>query len=392
MVGVATTLKMVFDLKEDDRFWCTADPGWITGHTYGVYGPLLSGATLVMAEGTPDYPTPSRIWEIVDEHKVTHLYTAPTAVRTLKKKGDRPVKKTSRKSLRVLGTVGEPINPDAWKWLHQVVGEGRCPIMDTYWQTETGAHMLTDFAFNVKNQKPGFASKPVFGRDPVVLDTDTHDILEGACEGALCFRKPWPGMARGVWGNPDLYFENYFEKFPGYFFTSDGCIRDVDGDYKITGRLDDEFKVSGHRFTSEQLESACASHEAVAEAGVVNFPHEIKGNGIYAFVVLKDGYEGDDNMKAALTKHIRDKVGPIATVDVMEFVKDVPKTRSGKIVRRILRWAAIGETDIKKYGTVATLADISVVDALIASRQNVRAEPTREKISTPEATDHSPQP
>jgi acetyl-CoA synthetase len=362
LVDAMLTFKWVFDYHDGDVFWSTADFGWITGHTYGPYGPLLNGATIVMLEGAPTYPSPSRIWNIVDEYKVTLLYTSPTALRTFRAEGDGYLKGTSRESLRVLGSVGEPIDPDLWEWYHRVVGGGRCPIVDTWWQTETGAHMITLLP-GAMPQKPGVASKPFFGRAPVIIDKDTKELLSGACEGILCFQQPWPGMARDIWGNHARYLKTYFNEYPGYYFTGDGCRRDLDSYYKITGRVDDDFKVSAHRFSSEQIESACASHEAVVKSGVVGCPDERTGQGIYIFAVLKKGWEGDDALRQALANHIRIVIGKIAKAKEIQFVTGLPETRSGKTMRAILRKIVYGESiDVSEY---PTLVNPSVVPSLI---------------------------
>ena len=361
MVYVSVTHKYIFDYHPGDIYWCTADIGWITGHSYIVYGPLLNGATTVMFEGVPTYPDPSRFWQIVDKYGVNQFYTAPTAIRALMREGDEWVKKTSRKSLRLLGTVGEPINPEAWKWYHEVVGEKRCPIVDTWWQTETGGILITPLPGAIPT-KPGSATLPFFGVEPAILDTDGKE-LEGVCEGALVIKAAWPGMMRTVYGHHQRFKETYFTIYPGYYFTGDGAKRDEDGYYWITGRIDDVINVSGHRMGTAEVESALVSHPAVAEAAVVGYPHEIKGQGIYAYVTLKKGYQYTDELKKELRSHVRKEIGPIATPDVIHWAPGLPKTRSGKIMRRILRKIAANQLD--DLGDTSTLADPSVVEQLI---------------------------
>ncbi len=357
----AITFHYIFDYHKEDVFWCTADVGWITGHTYMVYGPLLNGATQVFFEGVPTYPDASRFWEVVDEHGVTIFYTAPTAIRALMAKGDSFVHKTSRKSLRLLGSVGEPINPEAWRWYHEVVGGGRCPIVDTWWQTETGGVLISPIPAAVP-QKPGSATLPFFGVEPEVVDADGN-VLEGACEGMLVMKSSWPGQMRTVYRAPERFFETYFARFPGKYFTGDGCRRDEDGYYWITGRVDDVINVSGHRMGTAEVESALVAHPAVSEAAVVGFPHEIKGEGIYCYVTLGAGNEASDDLRAELVRHVRTQIGPIAKPDVLHFAAALPKTRSGKIMRRILRKVAAGKID--ELGDTSTLADPSVVEALV---------------------------
>ena len=364
MVYVATTHKYIFDYHDGDVFWCTADIGWITGHSYIVYGPLLNGATSVMFEGVPTYPDPSRFWQIVDKHQVNQFYTAPTAIRALMKEGDEWVKKTSRKSLRLLGTVGEPINPEAWRWYNEEVGEKRCPIVDTWWQTETGGILITPLPGAIPT-KPGSATLPFFGVEPAILDNDGHE-LEGTVEGPLVIKAAWPGMMRTVWGHHARFKETYFSMFPGYYFTGDGAKRDDDGYYWITGRIDDVINVSGHRLGTAEVESALVSHPAVAEAAVVGYPHELKGQGIYAYVTLKLGYEPSEELRKELRVHVRKEIGPIATPDVIQFTDALPKTRSGKIMRRILRKIAANQID--QLGDTSTLADPSVVEKLVNDR------------------------
>ncbi len=353
----------------DDRrdvYWCTADVGWITGHSYIVYGPLVNGATQVFFEGVPTYPDVSRFWEVVDKHRVTIFYTAPTAIRALMRQGEAPVRKTSRRSLRVLGTVGEPINPEAWRWYHRVVGEGRCPIVDTWWQTETGGILITPLP-GATPLKPGSATRPFFGIEPQVVDQNGQ-VLDGPAEGILVMADSWPGQARTVYRNHERFVNTYFTAYPGKYFTGDGCRRDEDGYYWITGRVDDVLNVSGHRMGTAEIESALVSHPSVAEAAVVGFPHEIKGQGIYAYVTLVAGVEPTEALREALVQHVRHEIGPIAKPDHIQFTPALPKTRSGKIMRRILRKIAANEHD--QLGDTSTLADASVVENLIENRQN----------------------
>ncbi|HEQ79020.1 MAG TPA: acetate--CoA ligase [Euryarchaeota archaeon] len=364
MVFAATTHKYVFDYHEGDIWWCTADIGWITGHSYIVYGPLLNGATSVMFEGVPNYPDFSRFWQIVDKHQVTQFYTAPTAIRALMKEGEEPVKKTSRKSLKVLGTVGEPINPEAWNWYNEVVGDGRCPIVDTWWQTETGGILIAPLPGAIPT-KPGSATLPFFGVEPAIVD-DKGTELHGPAQGALLLKGAWPGIMRTVYGHHQRFKETYFSMFPGNYFTGDGARRDEDGYYWITGRIDDVINVSGHRMGTAEVESALVSHPSVAEAAVVGFPHEIKGQGIYAYVTLKVGHEYTDELKKELVKQVRNEIGPIATPDEIHWAPGLPKTRSGKIMRRILRKVASKEID--QIGDTSTLADPSVVEDLVKTR------------------------
>jgi acetyl-CoA synthetase len=363
LLYAALTHELVFDYHDGDIFWCTADIGWITGHSYIVYGPLANGATSVMFEGVPNHPTWSRFWEVCDKHRVTQFYTAPTALRAIARHGDDFVKATSRASIRVLGTVGEPINPEVWQWYYDVVGDGRCPIVDTWWQTETGGHLITSLP-GCTPMKPGSATLPFFGVEPVVVDTDGHE-LTGACEGALCMKRAWPGMMRTVFGDHDRFQQTYFSTFKGLYFTGDGCRRDEDGYYWITGRMDDVINVSGHRLGTAEVESALVSHPAVAEAAVVGFPHDIKGQGIYAYVTLNAGVSEDGTLRDELIAHVRNEIGPIATPDVIHWAPALPKTRSGKIMRRILRKVAEGESHA--IGDTTTLADPSVVEDLIHS-------------------------
>ncbi len=365
LVYTAMTHKYVFDVHEDDVYCCAADVGWITGHSYIVYGPLVNGATTVMFESTPVFPDAGRYWRLVDDLGVTIFYTAPTALRAIARAGDEHVRRYSRQSLRILGTVGEPINPEIWKWYHDVVGEERCAVVDTWWQTETGGILITPLP-GVTPMKPGSATLPFFGVQPVLLEPESGTVLEGnAVEGALCLATPWPGQARTVWGDHQRFRETYFSAYPGYYFTGDGCRRDEDGYYWITGRIDDVLNVSGHRLGTAEIESALVAHEAVSEAAVVGYPHEIKGTGIYAYVVLADGLSGDDtaSIEGALREQVRHAIGAFAAPDTIHPARGLPKTRSGKIMRRILRKIAAGEYE--GLGDVSTLADPSVVESLI---------------------------
>ena len=366
MVYASMTHQYVFDYHDGDIYWCTADCGWITGHSYIVYGPLANGATTLIFEGLPNYPDASRHWEVCDKHQVNIYYTAPTAIRALMREGDEPVKKTSRKSIRLLGTVGEPINPEAWHWYHEVVGDDRCPIVDTWWQTETGGILLTPLP-GATMLKPGSATLPFFGIKPVIVDAEGNE-LEGACEGILCIDGGWPGQMRTVYGDHKRFAETYFTAYPGLFFTGDGCRRDEDGYYWITGRVDDVINVSGHRMGTAEVESALVEHDDVAEAAVVGYPHDIKGQGIYAYVTLKSGVETNDTLRDELIKFVRKEIGPIATPDLLQWAPALPKTRSGKIMRRILRKIAANEHD--QLGDTSTLADPTVVDDLVENRQN----------------------
>ncbi len=365
-VYAAMTHQYVFDYHEGDIYWCTADVGWVTGHSYIVYGPLANGATTLMFEGVPNYPSTSRFWEVIDKHQVNIFYTAPTALRALMQQGDAPVRKTSRKSLRLLGSVGEPINPEAWEWYHRVVGEGRCPIVDTWWQTETGGILISPLPGATK-LKPGSASKPFFGCKPALVD-DKGGILDGAASGNLVILDSWPGQMRTVYGDHKRFVETYFSTYKGMYFTGDGCRRDADGYYWITGRVDDVLNVSGHRLGTAEVESALVSHSKVAEAAVVGYPHDIKGQGIYCYVTLMTGEVGHDELRSALVAHVRKEIGPLATPDKIQFSPGLPKTRSGKIMRRILR--KVAEDDFAALGDISTLADPSVVEDLIAHRQN----------------------
>ncbi len=366
LVWASMTHEYVFDLKEDDVYWCSADVGWVTGHSYIVYGPLANGTTTVMFEGIPTYPDASRFWQECDKHGVSIFYTAPTAIRSLMREGEGPVNATSRKSIRLLGTVGEPINPEAWDWYFHTVGEARCPIVDTWWQTETGATMMVPLP-GTTDLKPGAASHPFFGIKPVLVDADGTP-LPGATEGNLLITDSWPGQMRTVYGDHQRFIDTYFTAYPGNYFTGDGCRRDEDGFYWITGRVDDVINVSGHRMGTAEVESALVSHDAVAEAAVVGYPHDIKGQGIYAYVTLVQGMEPDEALRKDLVQHVRAEIGPIASPDLIQFSPGLPKTRSGKIMRRILR--KIAENEFSNLGDTSTLAEPEVVDDLIENRQN----------------------
>ncbi|CAN1568207.1 Acs Acyl-coenzyme A synthetases/AMP-(fatty) acid ligases [Caulobacteraceae bacterium] len=364
LTWAAWTHELVFDYRPGEIFWCTADVGWVTGHSYIVYGPLANGATSLIFEGVPNYPTTSRFWEVIDKHQVEIFYTAPTALRALMREGEEPVKKTSRKSLRLLGSVGEPINPEAWLWYHRVVGEGRCPIVDTWWQTETGACLVSPLP-GATDLKPGSASKPLPGVKLQLVDAEGA-VLEGAVSGNLCLTDSWPGQMRTVYGDHQRFIETYFTTYPGKYFTGDGCRRDEDGYYWITGRVDDVINVSGHRMGTAEIESALVAHHDVAEAAVVGFPHDIKGQGIYAYVTLNANVQPTEDLRAALVKWVRREIGPFAAPDAIQWAPGLPKTRSGKIMRRILR--KVAENDISSLGDTSTLADPAVVDDLVANR------------------------
>jgi acetyl-CoA synthetase len=364
-VWVAMTHEYTFDYRPGQVYWCAADIGWVTGHSYVVYGPLANGATTLMFEGVPNYPDFSRFWQVVDKYKVEQFYAAPTALRALMREGDEWVAKTDRSSLRLLGTVGEPINPEAWEWYYHVVGEGRCPIVDTWWQTETGGHMITPLP-GAHALKPGAASFPMFGVQPAIVDPEKGTPLEGACQGALVITDSWPGQMRSVYGDHERFFQTYFSQYPGTYFTGDGARRDADGYYWVTGRIDDVINVSGHRMGTAEVESALVEHEDVAEAAVVGMPHDIKGQGIYAYVTTMDGVEDTDELRRELIQWVRKEIGPIATPDVLQFAPALPKTRSGKIMRRILR--KIAEGDVANLGDTSTLADPGVVEDLVAGR------------------------
>ena len=364
LVWASLTHELCFDYRAGDIFWCAADIGWVTGHSYILYGPLSNGATTLMYEGVPNWPTASRIWEVCDRHNVHTVFTAPTVLRSLMREGDEPVKATSRQSLKLLGTVGEPINPEALRWYHSVVGEGRCPIIDTWWQTETGAAMIAPMP-GATDLKPGSATKPMPGVDPQLVDAE-GTVIHGAASGNLCITRSWPGQMRTVWGDHQRFFETYFTTYPGKYFTGDGARRDEDGYWWITGRVDDVINVSGHRMGTAEVESALVLHESVAEAAVVGFPHDIKGQGIYAYVTVKAGVETSEDLRKTLVQWVRHEIGPIATPDAIQFAPGLPKTRSGKIMRRILR--KIAEGDVSALGDTSTLADPAVVDDLVANR------------------------
>ena len=365
LVWVSYTHEAVFDLREDDIYWCTADVGWVTGHSYIVYGPLANGATAVVFEGVPNYPSVSRFWEVIDKHKVTIFYTAPTAIRALMREGEAPVKQTSRASLRLLGTVGEPINPEAWRWYYETVGDSRCPVVDTWWQTETGGILISPLPGAI-DVKPGSATKPFFGVQPAVVDANGN-VLEGEASGNLVLTDSWPGQMRTVYGDHQRFIDTYFKAYPGMYFTGDGCRRDADGYYWITGRVDDVINVSGHRIGTAEVESALVSHPKVAEAAVVGFPHDIKGQGIYAYVTLLAGEAESEELRKDLVAHVRKEIGPIAAPDHLQWAPGLPKTRSGKIMRRILR--KIAENAPDQLGDTSTLADPSVVDSLVQNRR-----------------------
>ena len=366
IVYASYTHEIIFDYHDKDIYWCTADVGWVTGHSYIVYGPLANGAVTVMFEGVPNYPNASRFWEVVDKHKINIFYTAPTAIRALMREGEDPVKKTSRSSLKLLGTVGEPINPEAWMWYYNIVGDGKCPIVDTWWQTETGGILITPLPGAIA-QKPGSATKPFFGIQPEILDAEGN-ILEGACEGSLCLADSWPGQMRTVYGDHQRFIETYFSQFEGKYFTGDGCKRDEDGYYWITGRVDDVINVSGHRMGTAEVESALVAHPKVSEAAVVGYPHDIKGQGIYAYVTLNAGEQTSDELYKELVAWVRKEIGPIASPDLIQWAPGLPKTRSGKIMRRILR--KIAENDYSNLGDTSTLAEPAVVDDLVENRMN----------------------
>ena len=366
MVYASMTHKYVFDYHDGEIYWCTADVGWVTGHSYIVYGPLANGATTLMFEGVPNYPDASRFWQVCDKHKVAIFYTAPTAIRALMREGEALVKSTDRSSLRLLGSVGEPINPEAWMWYHEVVGDGRCPIVDTWWQTETGGILITPLP-GATPLKPGSATRPFFGVRPVIVDGEGKH-LEGATEGNLCIADSWPGQMRTVYGDHERFVQTYFSTYPGKYFTGDGCRRDADGYYWITGRVDDVINVSGHRMGTAEVESALVAHDKVAESAVVGYPHDIKGQGIYAYVTLNVGEEPTDDLRKELVQWVRKEIGPIASPDLIQWAPGLPKTRSGKIMRRILR--KIAENEYGSLGDTSTLADPGVVDELIENRQN----------------------
>ncbi len=366
IVYVSMTHQYVFDYRDGEVYWCTADVGWVTGHSYIVYGPMANGATTLMFEGVPNYPDSSRFWQICDKHQVSIFYTAPTAIRALMREGDDPVKAADRASLRLLGSVGEPINPEAWLWYYNVVGNGRCPIVDTWWQTETGGILITPLP-GATALKPGSATRPFFGVRPMIVDTDGRE-LDGAATGNLCIAESWPGQMRTVYGDHERFFQTYFATYPGRYFTGDGCRRDADGYYWITGRVDDVINVSGHRMGTAEVESALVAHDKVAEAAVVGYPHDIKGQGIYAYVTLKIGENPTEELRRDLVQWVRKEIGPIASPDLIQWAPGLPKTRSGKIMRRILR--KIAENDYGSLGDVSTLAEPAVVDDLVNNRMN----------------------
>jgi acetyl-CoA synthetase len=365
-VWTAATFHYVFDYKEGEVFWCTADVGWVTGHSYVVYGPLLNGATSLMFEGVPNYPDFSRFWDVVERRRVDIFYTAPTAIRALMREGEGPVGKHDRSSIRLLGTVGEPINPEAWRWYYEVVGESRCPIVDTWWQTETGGVMITTLP-GAHDMKPGSAGRPFFGIEPQLVGPE-GELLEGATSGNLCIARSWPGQMRTVYGDHERFVQTYFSTYRGKYFTGDGCRRDEDGYYWITGRVDDVLNISGHRLGTAEIESALVSHRCVAEAAVVGYPHDIKGQGIYCYVTLMEGVEGSESLEKELRQHVRTEIGPIAGPDLIHFTPGLPKTRSGKIMRRILR--KIAENEFGSLGDTSTLAEPALVDGLIEGRRN----------------------
>jgi len=366
MVYASMTHQYVFDYHDGDVYWCTADVGWITGHSYIVYGPLANGATTLIFEGVPNYPDFSRFWQVCDKHQVNIFYTAPTAIRALMREGNAPVDATSRKSIRLLGSVGEPINPEAWLWYHNVVGNGQCPIVDTWWQTETGGILITPLP-GATALKPGSATKPFFGIKPEIVDADGN-VLDGETEGNLILTDSWPGQMRTVYGDHDRFVLTYFSTYKGNYFTGDGCRRDADGYYWITGRVDDVINVSGHRMGTAEVESSLVGHSDVAEAAVVGYPHDIKGQGIYAYVTLMEGHEPSEELRKELVQWVRKDIGPIASPDLIQWAPGLPKTRSGKIMRRILRKIASNEHD--QLGDTSTLADPAVVDDLVENRQN----------------------
>jgi acetyl-CoA synthetase len=379
LVFASMTHELIFDLREDDVYWCTADVGWVTGHSYIVYGPLANGATTLMFEGVPNYPDAGRFWQTVDKHQVTIFYTAPTAIRALMREGDAPVKGWSRRSLRLLGSVGEPINPEAWEWYHRVVGDGRCPVVDTWWQTETGGILISPLPGAI-DQKPGSATLPFFGVKPAIVDGDGK-ALEGAAEGNLVITDSWPGQMRTVFGDHQRFIDTYFKTFPGRYFTGDGAKRDEDGYYWITGRVDDVLNVAGHRLGTAEIESALVAHPKVAEAAVVGYPHDIKGQGIYAYVTLNVGEQPNDSLRGELRDWVRKEIGAIAAPDLLQWAPSLPKTRSGKIMRRILRKIAANEHD--QLGDTSTLADPSVVESLVKERMN---RPAGEIAAEPKST------
>jgi len=368
LLYAAITHQLAFDVREEDVFWCTADIGWVTGHSYVVYGPLCNGSTSILFEGVPSYPGYDRFWAVCEKYNVNNFYTAPTAIRAIAKEGDEWVDKHDLSSLRVLGSVGEPLNPEAWGWYYNKVGGGRCTITDTWWQSETGGHMILPLPGAI-DIKPAKAMKPFFGVVPTLLDESSQQVIEGPGRGALCIKMAWPGMLRGLWGDPELMYKNYFSQFSGYYFSGDGAERDEDGDYRITGRVDDVINVSGHRMSTAEVEAALTAHPDVAEAAVVGFPHNIKGQGIYAYVTLNTGVEPSDDIRKALVSHVRKEIGPIASPDIIQWAEGLPKTRSGKIMRRVLR--KVAASDFADFGDTSTLADPAVVDTLVNERKKI---------------------
>jgi len=362
------TQQLAFDVRDEDVYWCTADIGWVTGHSYVVYGPLCNGYTSILFEGVPSYPAFDRFWAVIEKYNVNNFYTAPTVIRSVAKEGDENVKKHDVSSLRVLGSVGEPLNPEAWWWFYDKVGGSRCTIVDTWWQTENGGHMILPLPGAI-DIKPAKAMVPFLGVVPAILDVETGKEITGPGTGALCIKNCWPGMFRGIWNNPDLYRENYFVQYPGYYFSGDGAERDADGDYKITGRIDDVINVSGHRIGTAEVESALTLHPDVAEAAVVGFPHDIKGQGIFAYVTLKNGVQKTDELKKDLIATVRKEIGPIATPDQIQWADGLPKTRSGKIMRRVLRQVAASK--FSDFGDTSTLAEPGVVEDLVAERKKL---------------------
>ncbi len=371
LVYTSYTHKYIFDYHDGDIYFCAADIGWVTGHSYIVYGPLCNGATTVMFEGVPNYPDAGRYWDIIGKHKINTLYTAPTAIRAIAGQGDKYGldRRDKLETLTLLGSVGEPINPEAWKWYYELPGRSKCPIVDTWWQTETGGILISGLPGAI-DMKPGFATTPFFGCEPIIVDPTTGEEIKGVGEGALCIKRPWPGQMRGVYGDPERFRMTYFVQYDGYYFTGDGVMRDEDGDYRLMGRIDDVINVSGHRLGTAEVESALVLHDAVAEAAVVGMPHDIKGQGIYAYVTLKAGVEGTDALKKELIELVRKEIGPIASPDLIQWAPALPKTRSGKIMRRILRKIAANEIDPKGFGDTSTLADPSVVQMLVDTREN----------------------
>jgi acetyl-CoA synthetase len=367
LVFISYTHKMIFDYKDHEVYWCTADIGWVTGHSYIVYAPLCNGATSVMFEGVPNYPDISRFWKVVEKYKVNIFYTAPTAIRAIAKEGNEWVKKADISSLRILGTVGEPINPEAWNWYYNVIGRGECPIVDTWWQTETGGILITPLPGAIP-VKPGMATLPFPGVWPALVNDEGKEFQETEASGALVIKKPWPGLMRGVYGDPKRFQETYFEQFPGYYTAGDGARRDKDGYYQITGRIDDVINVSGHRMGTAEVESALVAHPKVAEAAVVGYPHELKGQSIYAYVTVKSGVEKSEDLKKELVAHVRKLIGPIATPEKLQWADGLPKTRSGKIMRRILKKVAAGDVAKESLGDISTLADPSVVEDIVKNR------------------------